>query len=197
MQHLGGRPVAQRPARTRVQAVLHLSHLRVADRAEVRPLRQVLPDQPVGVLVQATLPRVVGVGRKKEAPSASATPAWPANSFPLSAVIVWTGAAEGRSISTIAAETAAAVLRSTLCKYVYFEALSTRETTAPLWPFPMIVSASQSPTRSFLSTSSGLSEMSTRPGMWPRPECLPPRQFGFLPRRRSSRNSLPPRNSHQ
>ncbi len=134
-------------------------------------------------------------GRPEEAGSRERVGA--ANSFPLSAVIVWTGAAEGRSISTIAAETAAAVLRSTLCKYVYFEALSTRETTAPLWPFPMIVSASQSPTRSFLSTSSGLSEMSTRPGMWPRPECLPPRQFGFLPRRRSSRNSLPPRNSHQ
>ncbi len=62
VQHLGGRPVAQRPAQSRVRAVLHLSHLRVGDRPEVRPLRQVLPDQPVGVPVQAPLLGMVGGG---------------------------------------------------------------------------------------------------------------------------------------
>ena len=77
-------------------------------------------------------------------------------------------------------------------EYVYLKARSTSGTTAPLWPFPMIVSASRSPTRSLPSTSAGRSEMSTRPGMRPRPECRPPRQLGFLPRRRSSGNSSPP-----
>ena len=179
MEHLGGRPVAQRPARTRVRAVLHRPHLRVADRPQVRPLRQVLPDQPVRVPGRLPLPGVLGVAKKNPAFSASATPAWPANSLPLSAVTVWTATADGSSIAGIAAETSAEVRRSTLCRYVYSGALSTRETTAPLWPFPMIVSASQSPTRSFLSTSAGRPEMSTRPGMRPRPECRPPRQFGF------------------
>ena len=65
MQHLGGRPVAQRPARTRGRAVLHRPHLRVGDRPEVRPLRQVLPDQPVGVPVQAPLPGVAGGGEEE------------------------------------------------------------------------------------------------------------------------------------
>ncbi len=65
VQHLGGGPVAEHPARSRVQAVLHPFHIRVADRPEVRPLRQVLPDQPIGVPVQAPLPGVVG-GREVE-----------------------------------------------------------------------------------------------------------------------------------
>ena len=90
VEHLGGRHVAQRPARTRVRAVLHRPHLRVGDRAEVRPLRQVLRHQPVGVPVQAPLPGVLGGGEMAGGP---ATPAWTANSFPLSAVIVWTAAA--------------------------------------------------------------------------------------------------------
>ena len=55
-----------------------------------------------------------GVAKKNPAPSARATQACPANSLPLSAVIVWTRAASGSSISSSAAPTAAAVLRPTL-----------------------------------------------------------------------------------
>ncbi len=55
-----------------------------------------------------------GVAKKNPAPSAFATRACPANSLPLSAVIVWTRAASGSSISSSAAPTAAAVLRPTL-----------------------------------------------------------------------------------
>ena len=191
-EHPVGRPVAGHPARSRARAVLHPSHLIVADRPQVRPLRQVPPRQPVVCPVWPRSRECWGVGRKNPAFSASATPAWSANSLPLSAVIVWTGVSDGRGIAGIAAETAAEVRRPALREYVYSGARSTRETTAPLWPFPMIVSASRSPTRSLLSTSAGLPEMSTRPGMWPRPECRPPLQFGFPPRRRSSGNSPPP-----
>ena len=55
-----------------------------------------------------------GVAKKNPAPSARATQAWPANSLPLSAVIVRTRAASGSSSSSSAAPTAAAVLRPTL-----------------------------------------------------------------------------------
>ncbi len=65
MEHLGGRPVAQRPARSRVQVVLHRFQVIVAVRPQVRPLRHVLPHQPVGVPVQAALPRVLGGGEEQ------------------------------------------------------------------------------------------------------------------------------------
>ena len=154
---------------------------------------------PPGAAIRAVLRRAGGV-REGGGPvehlgghPVAQRPAWPANSFPLSAVTVWTGGggSDGDGIASIAAETAAEVRRSTLREYVYSGARSTSGTTAPLCPFPMIVSASRSPTRSLLSTSAGLPEMSTRPGMWPRPECLPPPGSVF-PRRRSSGNSPPP-----
>ena len=125
-----------------------------------------------------------GRAKKKSAPVSFDTRVWSANSLPLSEVIVWGGVATEPSSSIRATQTAYAVFLSTRLSRVYFVARSTSDTIAPLWPFPMIVSASQSPIRFFLSTTAGRCEMSTRPGMWPRPAWLPPFQFGFLPRRR-------------
>ncbi len=57
--------VAEGPARTRVQDVLHLPDLPVRHRTEVRALRQILAQQPVRVFVQPPLPGVVRAGEEK------------------------------------------------------------------------------------------------------------------------------------
>lgn len=44
---------------------------------------------------------------------------------------------------------------------------SANVTKTPLWPLPMTLSASQSPSRIFLSTIEGLSSIEIRPIIWP------------------------------
>lgn len=51
------------PARTVLELVGDGVQIGLAERAEVRALGQVLPKQPVGVLVGAALPRLRGVQR--------------------------------------------------------------------------------------------------------------------------------------
>ncbi len=108
---------------------------------------------------------------KKPVPGAFATFARPANSLPLSAVIVWTLAPRPLRRSVIAFPTTSALFPSTLWTGGCFDARSTGDTTAPPWPFPITVSASRSPVPTFSPTVSGRSGMSLRPGIWPRPGC--------------------------
>ena len=58
---LGRRSEAERLSRPRVEAVLDLLDLGVRDRAEVGLLREVFPHKPVGMLVRAALPGMVGL----------------------------------------------------------------------------------------------------------------------------------------
>src|SRR5215208_952747 len=64
-QHLikgfGGRSPAERLARPAVERRRHGGEVIRAVRAQVRPLREVLPQQPVRVLVRAALPRAVRI----------------------------------------------------------------------------------------------------------------------------------------
>ncbi len=142
----------------------HLLNIFVACRAKVRALREVLPHQAVGVLIQAALPRMERRKRNlRQVRHACGL------RTPLSDVIVWTNSAPepSRRIMT--------ELTVSFCppSKVYFVARSTSDSST----VSFADDGSQSPTRSF--ASAGRSEMSTRP------EWHPPFQFGFLPRRRS------------
>lgn len=85
----------------------------------------------------------------------------------------------------IAALTLSAVLRSSKDKIVSFVFLAKILKIAPLWPDPMIVSASRSPTRCLVVTILGLCSISMRFGIRPLPEVLLRRLGYFLPRCRS------------
>lgn len=56
---LVGRPPSEALARPAVQLIVHHPDLLVRHRPEVAPLREVLAEQGVGVLVRPPLPRVV------------------------------------------------------------------------------------------------------------------------------------------
>lgn len=59
MVYLPGAPPAVALARPAVEAIVRLPNLLVADGRQVRALREVLPEGPVGVLVGPPLPRAV------------------------------------------------------------------------------------------------------------------------------------------
>jgi len=59
-ERLVGRTVAEHPARTPVQTLLHRADIRVTHPAEVRPLREMFAHRPVRVSVQAPLPGMAG-----------------------------------------------------------------------------------------------------------------------------------------
>ncbi len=163
-ESLRRRQVAGRLAGARVQDVPDPLHAGVRDLPQVGPLRQVPGRQTVGVPVQAPLPRVVGrreeeVGRRRLRHLRV-----PANSLPLSAVIVWTLAPSPSGRSVIAPPAASALFPSTRWTGVNSGHLSTSDTTAPPFPPSITVSASRSPILAFAPTSFGRSGMSLRPG---------------------------------
>ena len=122
-------PVAERFARSVVEPVLYPPDLLRTDCPQIGRFREISPHQAVGMLVQSPFPGVIRAGSR--VPNSCASDWCPANSLPLSAVIVCTNITNGSRHCTIAADTAAAVFCGTYCKSVYFKARSTNETSAP------------------------------------------------------------------
>lgn len=60
--YLARRPPVKAFSRAVGELVLNLAHLPVGDIPEVRALREILPDDAVGVLVETPLLRMVGMG---------------------------------------------------------------------------------------------------------------------------------------
>ncbi len=164
-ESLRRRQVAGRLAGARVQDVLDPLHAGVRDLPQVGPLRQVPGGGPLVCPFRPRSHEWWGVGRKKSASSAFATFACPANSLPLSAVIVWTLAPGPSGRSVIAPPAASALFPSTRWTGVNSGHPSTGDTTAPPCPPPITVSASRSPVPAFAPPSSGRSGMSLRPGI--------------------------------
>ena len=172
---------------------MYLLDLFVRYLAKVRSLWEVLPHQAVGVLVQSAFP---GMTRSGEEELCLEGIRHTTVVCELLAVIC--GDCVDRDLVGIQQSDRGRAHRlfrfflSTRPSNVYFVARSANDTTAPLCPLPTMVSASQSPSRSFASTMAGRSEMPTRPEIWPRQAWLLPFWFGFLPRRRSFVNKSPP-----
>ena len=57
------RLVAKRFARSLIQPFSDCLHLLIGERREVAAFREILPHQPVGVFVEATLPAMVRMGK--------------------------------------------------------------------------------------------------------------------------------------
>ena len=131
-------PEAERLARSAIQLPFHLGNRLVADCTEIRPLGEILSDQPVDVLVGSTFPRMIGM-REIDVDSKSATnllvPAClsegRANSRPLSDVIVNIRGRYPRVISATASSTSSAMARSTRRISVRRLFRSTSVTNAP------------------------------------------------------------------
>src|SRR3954471_8112173 len=75
VQSLGRCSPAQGLSRPAVEGDRHGCKVLGAVHAEVSALREVLPQQPVGVLVRATLPGAVGIAEVDRHASASSIPA--------------------------------------------------------------------------------------------------------------------------
>ena len=57
------RLIAKRFARALIQPRGHGLHLLIGERREIAAFREILPHQPVGVFVEATLPAMVRMGK--------------------------------------------------------------------------------------------------------------------------------------
>ncbi len=104
-----------------VEPILYLLNIFVACRAKVRALREVLPHQAVGVLIQAALP---GMERRKKICVKCDTPVV---CELLAVVIVWTNSAPEPSRRIMTEPTVSAVFLSTRPSKVYFVARATRQ----------------------------------------------------------------------
>ena len=191
-KHIQGLPETQYAAGMVVQGVPHPPNIGRVHLPEVRELGNPVPHQPVRVPGQPPLSRVVRTGKTAVRAERLKTSVCTANSLPLSAVIVSTGPNTGPGQSMIEATASAAVLRATGWGNVNFDTRSTSEAITPLWRAFTIVSTSRSPTRTFPSTITGRSGISTRPKIMPRPAPLRPRRLRLLPRCQRHRNRSPP-----
>ncbi len=109
-----------------VEPILYLLNIFVAYRAKVRALREVLPHQAVGVLIQAALPRMERLGEEEICVKCFSDTPVVCELFAV--VIVWTNSAPEPSRRIMTEPTVS------FCPpgKAYFVARSTSDTTAPL-----------------------------------------------------------------
>ena len=161
--------VGRAPAETVPRPIVELCHdllqLGLGDRVEAAGLREVLPDQAIGVLVATALPGGVGLGEVEADAQVPGDPLVVGNSVPLSEVRVRTCGASGCSRSIIRSATARALRRASGASRISRERRSVKDTRTPLLLQPTIVSASQSPRRDRCATTAGRCSMGTRFGI--------------------------------